>query len=137
MALRSLPSHLKYLQKPQKLLFSTSTIYYKSMAKKKSNVPPEHNLLLPTPPSSSPIIDTHTHLASTFAHYRRYYKDGKYDDALEFLRTIYEGRNVESIVDVWCEAPVLKSWKTFADSALDPEDRKTIWGGLNYWFVIG
>ncbi|KAF8811765.1 Metallo-dependent hydrolase [Phlegmacium glaucopus] len=36
----------------------------------------------------------------------------------DFVRTMYEGRNVESIVDVWCEAP-------------------TLWGGLEYWFVIG
>jgi TatD DNase family protein len=132
--LRSL-SRLKYLQNPKISFSSINT--NPNMAKKKSNVPPEHNLLLPTPPSSLAIIDTHTHLASTFAFYRRYYKDGKYNDVFEFIRSIYEGRNVESIVDVWCEAPVQKSWKTFADSALNPEDRETIWGGMNYWFVIG
>jgi hypothetical protein len=108
------------------------------MAKKKrSNVPPEESLLLPTPPSTSPIIDTHTHIASTFQFYQRFYKDGKHDNAFEFIRKIYEGRNVESIVDVWCEAPVLKSWRIFADSALKAEDRETIWGGINYWFVLG
>lgn len=107
------------------------------MAKKKSNVPPEDNLLLPTPPSASAIVDTHTHLASTFQFYRRYYKNGKYNDPFEFIRKIYEGRKVESIVDVWCEAPVVKSWKTFADSALKAEDRESIWGGMNYWFVMG
>ena len=46
---------------------------------------------------------------------------------------MYEGRNVESIVDVWCEAPVNKQWKEFADSALNLEG----WGGLKYWFVMG
>jgi hypothetical protein len=125
------------LQRPNRFVLSRSIAHYHSMAKKKSNVPSEDNLLLPTPPSTSAIIDTHTHLASTFAFYRRYYKEGKFDDALEFVRKIYEGRNVESIVDVWCEAPVLKTWKMFADSALTPEDRETIWGGISYWFVIG
>ncbi|EDR07051.1 uncharacterized protein LACBIDRAFT_328338 [Laccaria bicolor S238N-H82] len=50
---------------------------------------------------------------------------------------MYEGRNVEAIVDVWCDAPVQKSWKTFADSALTPEDRQSRWGGIEYWFALG
>lgn len=127
----------KYLQDSKRLFASRGTASYHNMAKKKSNVPPEDNLLLPTPPSASAIVDTHTHLASTFQFYRRYYKNGKYNDPFEFIRKIYEGRKVESIVDVWCEAPVLKSWKTFADSALKAEDRESIWGGMNYWFVMG
>ncbi|EDR07031.1 uncharacterized protein LACBIDRAFT_328304 [Laccaria bicolor S238N-H82] len=47
---------------------------------------------------------------------------------------MYEGR---TIVDVWCDAPVQKSWKTFADSALTPEDRLSRWGGIEYWFALG
>ncbi|KAF8811421.1 Metallo-dependent hydrolase [Phlegmacium glaucopus] len=107
------------------------------MGKKKSNTPGEEYLLLPTPPSTLGIVDTHTHVASTFEYYRGRYKQGKHTTVYDFVRTMYEGRNVESIVDVWCEAPVRKQWKEFADSALTHNDRQTLWGGLEYWFVIG
>ncbi|KAF9471991.1 hypothetical protein BDN70DRAFT_887489 [Pholiota conissans] len=103
------------------------------MAKKKSSTPGEENLLLPTPPSSLPIVDTHTHVASTYEHYRGRYKEGKYLDAFSFVKAMYEGRNVASVVDVWCEAPVHKQWKQFADAAQDNEK----WGGLEYFFVMG
>jgi TatD DNase family protein len=103
------------------------------MAKKKSSTPPEENLLLPTPPSSLPIVDTHTHIAATFEYYRGRYKAGRYLDVYEFVKAMYANRNVEAVVDVWCEAPVRKLWKEFADSALDREK----WGGLEYWFVMG
>ncbi|EDR07064.1 uncharacterized protein LACBIDRAFT_299432 [Laccaria bicolor S238N-H82] len=107
------------------------------MGKKKSNTPGEEHLLLPTPPSSLGIVDTHTHLASTYSFYRQRYKEGKYDNVFDFIKAMYEGRNVEAIVDVWCDAPVQKSWKTFADSALTPEDRQSCWGGIEYWFALG
>jgi len=103
------------------------------MAKKKSSTPAEENLLLPTPPSSLPIVDTHTHVAATFEYYRGRYKEGRYLDVYEFVKAMYANRNVEAVVDVWCEAPVRKQWKDFADSALDREK----WGGLEYWFVMG
>ena len=110
-----------------------------AMAKKKSNVisVPEHHLLLPTPPSSLPIVDTHTHLATTFQFYQRKYKEGKYQDTLEFVRKLYEGRNVEAIVDVWCEPPILNIWKELADSALKVESRADVWGETEYWFAMG
>lgn len=108
------------------------------MGKKKSTTPSEDYLHLPTPPSTLPIVDTHTHLASTFAMYRSRYKQGKYLDIYEFANKLYEGRNVEAIVDVWCEAPVQKSlWKELADSALKAEDRERLWNGIEYWFTMG
>ena len=70
------------------------------------------------------------------------YRIGKGNIRLyDFVRTMYEGRNVESIVDVWCE-PVTpnKQWKEFADSWLKPEDgqRLVLWGlRFEYWFVLG
>ncbi|KAG5352401.1 hypothetical protein C0989_002432 [Termitomyces sp. Mn162] len=106
------------------------------MGKKKSSTPSESFLLLPTPPSTSPIVDTHTHLASTFEMYRTRYKEGGIKDVHEFVKHMYVGRNVEAIVDVWCEAPVRPLWKTFADSALTKEDREKLWNGMDYWFVI-
>ncbi|KAI0312093.1 hypothetical protein OF83DRAFT_1176966 [Amylostereum chailletii] len=95
----------------------------------------EDCLLLPSPPSatSNPIVDTHTHLVSTFAAYRQKFKEGRYETVYEFVRGMYEGRGVEAIVDVWCEAPVRRTWRELADSALTGEG----WGGLKYWFVMG
>jgi TatD DNase family protein len=115
----------------------TSNQLNRPMAKKKPSTPGEEYLLLPTPPSNLSIVDTHTHVAATFEYYRNRYKQGKHQTVYDFVRTMYEGRNVESIVDVWCEAPVNKQWKEFADSALNPEDGQRLWGGLKYWFVMG
>ncbi|GLB38852.1 putative tatD related DNase [Lyophyllum shimeji] len=109
------------------------------MGKKKSSTPPESFLLLPSPPSSLPIVDTHTHLASTFSFYRTRYKSGTYTSVHEFAQAMYAGRQVEAIVDVWCEAeaPAQGLWREFADSALRAEDRERVWGGMEYWFVMG
>ncbi|CAA7265636.1 unnamed protein product [Cyclocybe aegerita] len=103
------------------------------MGKKKSSTPGEENLLLPTPPSLLAIVDTHTHIASTFEFYRGRYKQGRYMDVHEFVRAMYEGRRVEAVVDVWCEAPVRAFWREFADAA--KEEGK--WGVMEYWFVMG
>ncbi|KAJ3513079.1 hypothetical protein NLJ89_g3148 [Agrocybe chaxingu] len=120
------------------LSISTSHITFKqkttpTMGKKKSSTPGEENLLLPTPPSHLPIVDTHTHIASTFEFYRGRYKQGKYLDVHEFVRAMYDGRKVEAVVDVWCEAPVRAFWREFADAAKDEGK----WGGMEYWFVMG
>ncbi|KDR73174.1 hypothetical protein GALMADRAFT_142314 [Galerina marginata CBS 339.88] len=102
--------------------------------KKKSPTPSqEHHLLLPTPPSALPTVDTHTHLAPTFEYYRASYPEGRHLDVYGFVKAMYEGRNVDAIVDVWCDAPVKKLWKEYADAAMDKER----WGGLEYWFALG
>ncbi|KAF8994504.1 hypothetical protein BDQ17DRAFT_1392418 [Cyathus striatus] len=80
------------------------------------------------PPTTHGIIDTHTHLASTFNFYQTRYKTGKHTDVYDFIRGMYEGRDVKAIVDVWCEAPVQKLWREFADSAGEKEK----WGGVEY-----
>ncbi|KIJ19643.1 hypothetical protein PAXINDRAFT_166738 [Paxillus involutus ATCC 200175] len=105
---------------------------------KKSNLPNEKYLSLPAHTEAAiPIIDTHTHLLSTFSSYRSKYMSGKYDTVWDFVRGVYGGRNVKAIVDVWCEAPVQSAWKELADSAITPEDRAEKWGGIEYWFVMG
>jgi hypothetical protein len=58
------------------------------MAKKKSSTPAEEHLLLPAPPSTLPIVDTHTHVASTYEYYRGRYKEGKYTDVYAFVRAV-------------------------------------------------
>ncbi|KAI0674957.1 hypothetical protein C8Q78DRAFT_1075308 [Trametes maxima] len=112
------------------------------MGKKKNSVPAEHHLLLPqhtgrADTQPAPIIDTHTHLLSTFSLYRNKYKEGKHETVYDFVREMYRGHGVDAIVDVYCEAPVQRLWKELADSALSEEDRKEKWGGLEYWFVMG
>jgi len=116
------------------------------MAKKKNNTPPEEALLLPVHPARVDIpetehvslVDTHTHLLSTFNSYQKTYKPGKYQTIWEFVRGMYHGRGVEAIVDVWCDAPIQKTeWREIADSALTEEERERDWGGMQYWFVMG
>ena len=107
------------------------------MGKKKSNTPREEHLLLPMPPSSSGIVDTHMHLTTTYSFYRQRYKEGKYKNVFDFIKAMYEGQNMEAIVDVWCDAPVQKLWKTFVDLALTPEDQQSHRGGIEYWFALG
>lgn len=109
---------------------------------KKPSVPGEEHLLLPAhparpAPAAAPIVDTHTHLASTFAAYRSKYKSGRFETVYDFVREVYRGHAVEAVVDVWCEAPVQNAWRAIADSALGEEDRRDKWGGLQYWFVMG
>ncbi|TFY57202.1 hypothetical protein EVJ58_g7168 [Rhodofomes roseus] len=109
---------------------------------KKSSVPGEQHLHLQplsslSEKATAPIVDTHTHLHSTFSTYRSKYPAGRYETVFDFVRGMYEGRGVEAIVDVWCEAPVLKqAWRELADSALTEEERRSKWAGLEYWFVM-
>ncbi|KAJ7041015.1 hydrolase [Mycena alexandri] len=107
---------------------------------KKSKVVPESHFRLVHPAiseSSSPIVDTHTHLASTFEAYRHKYPAGDYTTVFDFVRGLYVPAGVQQIVDVWCEAPVRPLWREFADSALTEDDRQKLWGGVGYWFVMG
>ncbi|KEP47854.1 TatD DNase family protein [Rhizoctonia solani 123E] len=124
---------------------------------KKSKAPklPETCLEVPSVASLTgadvtPIYDTHTHLHSTFDAYRKEYPEGRYSTIPEFVKGYYAriaGQNdelpaihvpVKSLVDVWCEAPVLfNEWRELADSALTPESRAEKWGGIEYHFVMG
>lgn len=113
---------------------------YRMGKNKKFLLPSEEHLELPLRPLGRkivPIVDTHTHLISTFAAYRGKYKKGKYETVFDFVRGLYQDRHVEAIVDVWCEAPVQTKWKEIADSALTEESRREKWSGLEYWFVMG
>lgn len=143
---RSVPishiSHLRPAPALQTLRPYTTGKPARKMGKKKSSVPAEEHLLLPQHPGrpdaqTTPIVDTHTHLLSTFSFYRSKYKEGKHDTVYDFVREMYRGHAVDAIVDVYCEAPVTKQWRELADSALSAEDRRVKWGGLEYWFVMG
>jgi TatD DNase family protein len=99
----------------------------------------ESQLLLPrlVTTGGTPIVDTHTHIASTFETYCRKYPNAQFGDLFSFVRGMYEGWNVAAVVDVWCEAPVRKMWKELADSALTPGGIAEKWGSVEYWFVMG
>ena len=106
----------------------------RSMGKKHST-PGEEYLLLPAPPTTLPVVDTHTHVAATFDFYRGRYKNGVHTNVFDFVKGMYTGRNVEALLDVWCEAPVQKLWKDYADAAIEENGKK--WGGIQYWFALG
>ncbi|CUA75237.1 TatD DNase family protein [Rhizoctonia solani] len=126
------------------------------MGKKKAPKLPETCLEVPsiaslTGSDVTPIYDTHTHLHSTFEAYRKEYPEGQSCSTIpEFVKRYYgrlAGQNdelpaihvpVKSLVDVWCEAPVLlDEWRQLADSALTPESRAEKWGDVEYYFVMG
>jgi TatD DNase family protein len=67
--------------------------------------------------------------------YRENYRGGKYANVYDFAQAMYENRNIEALVDIWCEAPVQKMWKEFAGAALDEKEKK--WGNIKYWFALG
>ncbi|KAF7324650.1 hypothetical protein MKEN_00506500 [Mycena kentingensis (nom. inval.)] len=106
---------------------------------KRSKVIPESFLTLthPAVSPSAPIVDTHTHLASTFEAYRHKYPAGAHTTVFDFVKHLYVPAGVQHIVDVWCEAPIRPLWREFADSALSAQDRADKWGGMGYWFVMG
>jgi TatD DNase family protein len=107
----------------------------------------ESNLIIApaTFPSTLPIVDTHTHLASTYGAYKRKFPNGRFGSIHEFVKGVYGVREgggaqstaVEAIVDVWCEAPPERLWRELADSALSEEGRARAWGGMGYYFVMG
>ena len=123
--------------------------FSKRMGKNRSKAPaiPESCFNLPAHNSfksegAAPnFVDTHTHLLSTFTSYRSKYPEGQYSTLHDFARGLYRplsGKHaVSAMVDVWCDAPVVKQWKEVADSALTEEQRDKDWGGLEYWFVMG
>ncbi|KAF8575864.1 Metallo-dependent hydrolase [Ramaria rubella] len=120
-----------------------------TMAKgKKTSIPHEQHLRLPSHPRfldhAIPIVDTHTHLLSTYDMYIKHYPAQSDGGIFAFVREMYgDARGAswkhltEAIVDVWCEGPVTKLWKDIADSALSEIDRKEKWNGIEYWFVMG
>jgi len=134
-----------YCHRSVRLLHKTSARFAarhpEAMGNKKGQT--EAALILPAPPfaSTTPIVDTHTHLVSTFESYRNKYKTGQFETTFDFVRGVYapgEGRPpVQCIVDVWCEAPVQRTWREIADSAIDEANRRDKWGGIDYWFVMG
>ena len=54
------------------------------------------SFFLPTPPSVLLIVNMHTPIATMDSFYCQSYK-GKYENVFDFIKAMYEGRNVEAI----------------------------------------
>lgn len=134
--------------------FRASATWNKMGKKKKPQIPeeifhlPRHASLAAGKQPAS-IIDTHTHLLSTFETYHKVYPDG-YQSYHDFVRGFYRSQadsastsspephhSVDILIDVWCEAPIDPKWKEMADSALEEQSRAALWGGVEYWFLMG
>jgi TatD DNase family protein len=108
----------------------------KSSKARKAAVPPEEALVIPVHPelvdfpAPIDIVDTHTHLVSTYGVYRSAYPDGVHESLYAFARALYEPTNVKTVIDVWCEAPVMKEWKELANAG-------DAWGLVDYRFAMG
>ncbi|EJD40850.1 hydrolase [Auricularia subglabra TFB-10046 SS5] len=127
------------------------------MAKKKSQQIPEDVLSLPAHASAlgdggaAPVVDTHTHLLSTFSWYRSKYKEGACETVWDFVRAMcntpasdtdaakqrVKRHAVTSMVDVWCEPGSWRDWHEIADSAVAGHSKKEAWGACEYYFAMG
>ena len=137
-AIRPIKLNLKHLIQCRTIrACSTSSRALRMGKNNKKRLDESYLLLSTTQPSAVPIVDTHTHLISTFSTYKEKYPSGKFATVYDFVKGMYQGRNVAALVDVYCEAPVQTAWKDLADSAISPEARKDIWSDISYWFVMG
>ncbi|KZW03309.1 Metallo-dependent hydrolase [Exidia glandulosa HHB12029] len=135
----------------------------KSKKQKAANAIPESVLSLPAHASAlelaadqepAPVIDTHTHLLSTYGWYKSKYKDDAACQTIwDFVRTMCmppasdveadaakqrtRRHKVTSMVDVWCEPASWLNWREIADSAVEGSPQKADWGGCEYWFAMG
>ncbi|GAA5855491.1 hypothetical protein JCM8547_007858 [Rhodosporidiobolus lusitaniae] len=104
--------------------------------------PPEATLVLPrhaelrglAEGEQVELVDTHTHVLSTFHAYQEKYPEGQHVESIQsFVKATLP--HMHSVVDVWCEAPMRVNWKEVVGqlSELKKEDPN----GLNYYFVVG
>ncbi|GAA5948268.1 hypothetical protein JCM10213_002214 [Rhodosporidiobolus nylandii] len=110
-------------------------------SKSSKSTPPESVLVLPqhaelkalAEGDQVELVDTHTHVLSTFKAYKEKYPDGQHQNIKDFVKATLP--NMHAIVDVWCEAPMDPDWKDVVDSLveLQKEDPR----GLKYHFVVG
>ncbi|GAA5976530.1 hypothetical protein JCM5350_001720 [Sporobolomyces pararoseus] len=111
-----------------------------SRTSKSKSLPHEDRLVLPRHVSLKDtdveIIDTHTHIYSTFEAYREKYPEGKLNSVKEFVQAALrstESNQLKAVVDVWCEAanPFDRpEWNETVQSLIELE-------GLDYHYVIG
>ncbi|BGP01323.1 Hydrolase [Rhodotorula toruloides ATCC 204091] len=94
---------------------------------------PIHNDLKELEDRDLLLVDTHTHVLSTWLAYKEKYPAGKHESIRAFVESTLQAdssNRISKVVDVWCEAPPVANWREVVEdlSALD---------NLNYRFVIG
>ncbi|GAA6010253.1 hypothetical protein JCM11491_005412 [Sporobolomyces phaffii] len=112
-------------------------------SKSSKSTPPEDRLVLPRHAALQrdgaqhvEVIDTHTHVYSTFKAYRDKYPEGQHKTVRDFVQATLlspDTKRVHKIVDVWCEAEnpfVRPEWNETVQSLSDLD-------GLDYHYVIG
>ncbi|ORY88824.1 hydrolase [Leucosporidium creatinivorum] len=96
---------------------------------------PRHADIKETEVSSVELVDTHTHVASTFEAYRAKYPEGAHTTIKSFVKALLmsdETNKLSAVVDVWCEAPLKAEWLETVDSLGELKEE-----GLSYSFVVG
>lgn len=56
--------------------------------------------------ATTPIVDTRTHILTTFSMYKSKSIAGIRNTLWDLGQGVYHGRQVKSIVDIWCEARI-------------------------------
>ncbi|KAM0754802.1 Metallo-dependent hydrolase [Meredithblackwellia eburnea MCA 4105] len=114
-------------------------------SKKSRGPPPEGCLMLPKHPELAgdegegvELVDTHTHILSTYAAYTAKYPppDHTHQTIKSFAKDVLQSHGITHVVDVWCEAPMVKNWREVVDSLseLNKDDKDE---GMKYSFVVG
>ncbi|GAA5831916.1 hypothetical protein JCM3766R1_000153 [Sporobolomyces carnicolor] len=110
-------------------------------SKSSKSLPLEDRLILPRHEAledvqAVEIIDTHTHVYSTFKAYRERYPEGIHKNVRDFVQATLlspESNRLKAVIDVWCEAE---------DPFGRPEWQETVQSlsnldGFDYRYVIG
>ncbi|GAA5884680.1 hypothetical protein JCM6882_005347 [Rhodosporidiobolus microsporus] len=79
------------------------------------------------------LVDTHTHVLSTFLAYKDKYPEGEHQTIQSFVSATLP--TMSAVVDVWCEAPMTASWREVVDSLSDLKKENP--KALDYHFVVG
>ncbi|KAK4051935.1 hypothetical protein OIV83_002640 [Microbotryomycetes sp. JL201] len=77
---------------------------------------PRHRDLSDDTGADEQLIDTHTHILSTYETYLQKYPDAKHKASIaQFVSALLidngEAHKVAKVIDVWCEAPLRPEWK--------------------------
>lgn len=81
------------------------------------------------------VVDTHTHILSTFEAYLAKYPEGSHASVKAFVKALLmsdDTNRIHSVVDVWCEAPLKQKWLEVVASLGELKEE-----GLRYSFVVG
>ncbi|GAA6038934.1 hypothetical protein JCM8097_000581 [Rhodosporidiobolus ruineniae] len=112
-----------------------------SRSSNSKKTPPETVLLLPQHPelkalaegNEVELVDTHTHVLSTFLTYKEKYPEGQHTTVQDFVKATLP--NMSAVVDVWCEAPMVGNWQEIVGSLSDLKQADP--SALDYYFVVG